>query len=129
MTPPSLLKQWISEMATHAPSLRVCVYTGWKTLLEGVEKRTSANVKERKAKDKAKRKRDNDRVRAQTVQKYRRHAGGHRVKAESEDVHTSSDSENEDSDGVTGGDSLQHRTQRLFVDYIRAHDVVIATYK
>jgi E3 ubiquitin-protein ligase SHPRH len=114
-------------MATHAPSLRVCVYTGWKTLLEGVDRRTNSDAKERKAKDKAKRKKENDRVRAQTVQKYRKNASGNRVKMESDYSDMDSDDEDEDDDEL--GESLQQRTQKLFVDYVRAHDVVIATYK
>jgi E3 ubiquitin-protein ligase SHPRH len=117
-----LLKQWKSEMATHAPSLRVCVYTGWKSLLDGVEKRTSAGIRERK--DNAKRKRASDRARAQIKRKYRKDSEGGRVKVESDEE----GEEVDDDDDDPSAESLQHRTQRMFVDFVRAHDVVITTY-
>lgn len=121
MTPPSLLKQWVSEMATHAPSLKVCVYTGWKTLLDGVAKRSVVDRAENKARMSAKRKRDNDRQRAKTVRKYQKPTKGKGVKIEPEDP---SDSEDEE----LLVEDLQQRTQRMFVDFVRAHDVVITTY-
>jgi E3 ubiquitin-protein ligase SHPRH len=128
VTPPSLLKQWVAEMATHAPSLRVCVYTGWKGLLESVMKRTNKDRKSKEFKDVAKRKRDNDMARARNVKKYQRGNVGARVKVESD--HEDDDSEDSDSEELgVDEDSLQHRTQKLFVEYVQAHDVVITTYK
>ncbi|PVF98205.1 hypothetical protein CPB86DRAFT_825898 [Serendipita vermifera] len=32
VTPTSLQKQWIEEMRKHAPTLKVCVYDGWKSV-------------------------------------------------------------------------------------------------
>jgi E3 ubiquitin-protein ligase SHPRH len=122
VTPPSLLKQWVAEMATHAPSLRVCVYTGWKGLLASVEKRGAKDAKARNQSALAKRKKVNDRQRANTVRKYQRGTSG-RVKVEIEDEGDS------DEDEIEGGESLPVRTQRLFVEYVLAHDVVITTYK
>jgi E3 ubiquitin-protein ligase SHPRH len=115
-------------MATHAPSLRVCVYTGWKGLLESVMKRTNKDRKSKEVKDVAKRKRENDRARARNVQKYQRGNVGARVKVEPD--YEEDDSEDSDSEELgVDEDSLQHRTQKLFVEYVQAHDVVITTYK
>jgi len=114
-------------MATHAPSLRVCVYTGWKALLESVMKRSNKDRKSKEVKNLAKRRKDNDRARARNAQKYQRAGVGARVKMESdyEDDSDGSDSE----DLAVDEESLQHRTQKLFVEYVQAHDVVITTYK
>jgi E3 ubiquitin-protein ligase SHPRH len=123
VTPPSLLKQWVAEMATHAPSLRVCVYTGWKGLLASVEKRGAKSAKARTQTAVAKRKKVNDRARANTVKKYQRGGSGARVKVEF-------DSEGDsDDDDLADEESLPARTQKLFVEYVLAHDVVITTYK
>lgn len=110
-------------MATHAPGLRVCVYTGWKGLLAGVQKRGAQDVKARNQSTLTKRKNANDKKRAQTVRKYQRGSSGVRVKVEIED------DDDSDDEGTIGGESLQLRTQRLFVEYLLAHDVVITTYK
>ena len=110
-------------MATHAPSLRVCVYTGWKGLLASVEKRGAKDAKARNQSALAKRKKVNDRQRANTVKKYQRGTSGARVKVEIDDE------EDSDEDDLEGGESLPVRTQRLFVEYVMAHDVVITTYK
>ena len=127
MTPPSLLKQWVAEMATHAPSLRVCVYTGWKGLLASVKKRSAQSTKAKNQSTLAKRKKANDRQRAQTVKKYQRGTFGARVKIERDDDDYGEESDEDDD--MLGEESLPLRTQRLFVDYVRAHDVVITTYK
>jgi len=127
VTPPSLLKQWVAEMATHAPSLRVCVYTGWKGLLASVKKRGAHDTKARHQSTLAKREKDNDKKRARTVKKYQRGNSGARVKIELDDDEYGGDSDEED--GIMDEESLPLRTQRLFVDYVRAHDVVITTYK
>lgn len=123
MTPPSLLKQWVAEMATHAPSLRVCVYGGWKSLLDSVAKRTSMDVKDSKARVSAKRKRDNEMRRARTVQKYQKGTTGAAIKVET------GDEEDSDEENVAQSETLQQRTQRLFLEFVRAHDVVITTYQ
>ncbi|ORY26908.1 SNF2 family N-terminal domain-domain-containing protein [Naematelia encephala] len=116
VTPPSLLKQWVSEIQRHAPTLRVCVYDGWRALQKSVEKMQAATIKQRAAK---KRKRT-ERFRTKTAQKYRRLNGGP-VKSES----LKSESESDESDSE---DSLLDMTQREFLNYVRAHDVVITTY-
>ena len=108
-------------MATHAPTLRVCVYTGWKTLLDGVGKRVIADRADHKNRLSAKRKRQNDRQRANTVKKYQKTTKGKSVKIEPEETSDSEDDE-------LPVEDLQQRTQRLFVDFVRAHDVVITTY-
>ena len=110
-------------MATHAPSLRVCVYTGWKGLLASVEKRGAKSAKARNQSALAKRKKVNDRARANTVNKYQRGTSGARVKVEFEDDGDSDD------DDLDGEEPLPVRTQKLFVEYVLAHDVVITTYK
>lgn len=97
------------------------MYTGWKSLLDGVAKRVVSDRVEQKNRLSAKRKKDNDRQRANTVRKYQKTTRGKSIKIEPEDV---SDSENEE----PPVEDLQQRTQRLFVDFVRAHDVVIATY-
>jgi E3 ubiquitin-protein ligase SHPRH len=121
VTPPSLLKQWVAEMATHAPTLRVCVYAGWKSLLDGVAKRVVTDKASHKSRLVAKRKRDNDRQRASTVRKYQKTTRGKSIKIEPGDTPDSEDEE-------LPVEDLQQRTQRLFVDFVRAHDVVITTY-
>jgi E3 ubiquitin-protein ligase SHPRH len=110
-------------MATHAPSLRVCVYTGWKGLLASVEKRGANSAKARNQSAVAKRKKVNDRARANTVKKYQRGTSGARVKVEFDDEGDSDD------DDLADEESLPARTQKLFVEYVLAHDVVITTYK
>lgn len=131
VTPPSLLKQWISEIHTHAPGVRVCVYEGWKTLQKVVEKYVNAATRERQRKEKldAKRKRTNDILRRQTIKKYQKGADGRKVKIEpdSEDEFEPNLDEDEEEGERLDGDILE-TTQRLFVDYVRGHDIVITTY-
>ena len=97
------------------------MYTGWKGLLEGVAKRVTSDRVEQKNRLSARRKRENDRQRANNVRKYQKTTRGRSVKIEPEEV---SDSEDEE----PPVEDLQQRTQRLFVDFVRAHDVVITTY-
>lgn len=59
------------------------------------------------------------------MRKYSRTNGGARVKVESDDEDEDADEEEE----TTGQESLLEITQRQFVEYVRAHDVVITTYK
>ncbi|KAK8846764.1 hypothetical protein IAR55_005852 [Kwoniella newhampshirensis] len=126
VTPPSLLKQWVSEMQRHAPSLRICVYEGWKSLQRGVEKQRAARLKAQGVKAQAEKKRKNAQFRNQTRKKYAKSKGGDRIKQESD---------NEDDDDViaTQASVVEEEgtlqvTQRQFVEYVRAHDVVITTY-
>jgi len=87
-----------------------------------VEKRGAKSAKARNQSALAKRKKVNDRARANTVKKYQRGTSGGRVKVEIDDEGDS----DEDDDGE---ESLPVRTQKLFVEYVLAHDVVITTYK
>jgi E3 ubiquitin-protein ligase SHPRH len=115
-------------MATHAPSLRVCVYTGWKVLLASVQKRGKVDSKARRLSDIAKRRRQNDKARARNVKKYQKENSGARVKVEA-GADDGNDEDSDEDDDMSDEESLQRRTQRLFVDYVLAHDVVITTYK
>ncbi|WVQ69001.1 uncharacterized protein L199_007213 [Kwoniella botswanensis] len=114
VTPPSLLKQWVSEMQRHAPTLRVCVYEGWKSLQKGVEKQRSARMKAAEAE----KKRKAVAFRDQTRNKYARNNASRRVKVE---VDVNGNDEEEEG-------TLQV-TQRQFVEYVRAHDIVVTTYQ
>ena len=87
-----------------------------------MEKRGAKNAKARNQSALAKRKKVNDRARANTVKKYQRGSSGARVKVEIDDE---GDSDEDDE----GEESLPVRTQKLFVEYVLAHDVVITTYK
>jgi E3 ubiquitin-protein ligase SHPRH len=122
-------------MRTHAPHLRVCVYEGWRTLQRGVERQKAATNRSINAKIEAKRKRQSESLRRSTVKKYSRTNGGSRVKIESDDEGENEDEdedEDEDDEGndvKAGHESLLEVTQRQFVEYVRAHDVVITTYK
>jgi E3 ubiquitin-protein ligase SHPRH len=136
VTPQSLLKQWVAEMRTHAPHLRVCVYEGWRTLQRGVERQKAAANRSINAKIEAKRKRQSESLRRSTVRKYSRTNGGARVKIESDDEdedegegEDEDEDEDEGDDVKTGHESLLEVTQRQFVEYVWAHDVVITTYK
>ncbi|WWC67711.1 uncharacterized protein I206_101623 [Kwoniella pini CBS 10737] len=78
VTPPPLLKQWVAEMEKHAPSLRVCVYEGWKSLQKGVEKQRAARMRAAEAE----KKRKAVEFRDQTRTKYSRSNASRRVKVE-----------------------------------------------
>jgi E3 ubiquitin-protein ligase SHPRH len=112
-------------MASHA-HLRVCVYEGWRTLQRGVERQREATSRSINAKMKEKRKRESESLRRSTVKKYSRTNGGARIKVESDDEDADEDEEDQ---VTTGQESLLEVTQRQFVEYVRAHDVVITTYK
>ncbi|WVQ97832.1 hypothetical protein IAU59_004947 [Kwoniella sp. CBS 9459] len=123
VTPPSLLKQWVAEMQRHAPTLRVCVYDGWKSLQKGVDKQRAARLKAQGAKAEAYRKRKAEQLRNQTRAKYAKQFDGTRAKSEVEDE----EFEIKDEEPVEEEGTLQV-TQRQFVEYVRAHDVVVTTY-
>ncbi|WRT65006.1 uncharacterized protein IL334_001947 [Kwoniella shivajii] len=121
VTPPSLLRQWVSEMQRHAPTLRVCVYEGWKSLQKGVEKQRAARMKAAEAN----KKRQAVAFRNETRNKYVKPNGGGKIKVESG---------GEDDDDVKPGNGGAEEgtlqvTQRQFVEYVRAHDVVVTTYQ
>ncbi|WVF70051.1 hypothetical protein IAT40_004838 [Kwoniella sp. CBS 6097] len=116
VTPPSLLKQWVAEMQRHAPTLRVCVYEGWRSLQKGIDKQRAARLKAEGSKAEATRKRKAEQLRNQTRAKYARKFDGTRVKSEPEEVEVIEIDEEKEG-------TLQV-TQRQFVEYVRAHDVV-----
>nr|XP_019047438.1 E3 ubiquitin-protein ligase SHPRH [Kwoniella bestiolae CBS 10118]OCF26368.1 E3 ubiquitin-protein ligase SHPRH [Kwoniella bestiolae CBS 10118] len=126
VTPPSLLKQWVSEMQRHAPTLRVCVYEGWKSLQKGVEKQRAARMKvvevEKKRKAVA--------FRDQTRSKYAKSNASRRVKVENDRDPIEIDDDDEVKPELQEEEegTLQV-TQRQFVEYVRAHDVVVTTYQ
>ncbi|WWD22076.1 hypothetical protein CI109_106565 [Kwoniella shandongensis] len=123
VTPPSLLKQWVSEMQRHAPSLRICVYEGWKSLQKGVEKQRAARLKAQGAKNDAAKKRKNAQFRNQTRKKYAKSNGGARVKQESdeedgeEDVAVVVDVEEEVSQDLKVAVPVPPRSRRATANY------------
>jgi E3 ubiquitin-protein ligase SHPRH len=106
--------------------MRVCVYEGWKSLQKGLEKQRAAyNTARTKSQ-----KRNNEEFRKETVRKYARLNGGRRVKVEieSDSAYSEQDEEEDSLDSDFVEESSLERTRRLFVDYVRAHDVVVTTY-
>lgn len=135
VTPPSLLKQWVTEMRRHAPGLRICVYEGWRPLLRGIEARREVARRDLRLKREAAAKRKREAARVQTVRKYAKGAGGARIKREgSSENGEVIEIEDDEVDGGRGGDelgdaSLTEITERAFIEYVRGHDVVITTYR
>lgn len=129
VTPLPLLQQWVNEMHNHAPSLRICVYPGWKVLMAQLEAKRKDARNARKKRDASELKRKTKRMRNETRAKYAKGRNGDRVKVEME----SSDDSDEEEDGNDGSEephlSLLALTQQAFLDYIRGHDVVITTYQ
>lgn len=125
VTPLPLLKQWVAEMAKHAPSLRVCVYPGWKPLIDQVSATRKKAVREREINVKREQKRKNTRVRNETRAKFAKGNGGQGINMaiEVEDA-----SDEEDKPDISD-ESLLELTQRMWIDYVRGHDVVITTYQ
>lgn len=107
------------------------MYPGWKALQNIVDKRRSAAVSAHK---RAKRYRSaGETFRNKTVRKYQKL--NHREKIKREGTLSSSseeDSEDEIQFQGTGKEGEPESSleicQRLFVDYVRAHDVVVTTY-
>jgi E3 ubiquitin-protein ligase SHPRH len=130
VTPLPLLKQWISELATHAPSLRVCVYPGWSFLIQQVRTKRKAEVKAHEKREANKLKRKNTKFRNQTRAKYAKGSKG-KVAVEQEDESESEDDSEDEADEVPEDslDSLLQATQRYWLDYVRSHDVVISIYQ
>ncbi|EIW68737.1 hypothetical protein TREMEDRAFT_71902 [Tremella mesenterica DSM 1558] len=123
ITPPSLLKQWVAEMKKHAPTLRVCVYGGWKSLQKGILKRQDEYRKRIEVKDKLKRKRESEATRNKIVTKYTKSRRGEKVKVEIEEQEDIKPGEQDLDEGA-----VLPLTQKGFIDYLRAHDIVITTY-
>lgn len=97
----------------------MCVYEGWKSLQQGVEKQRDARRTARARKELEQKKRKAAAFRGQTRRKYAKGNAGLAIKMES-------DEENQGDEQEEG--TLQV-TQRQFVDYVRAHDVVVTTYQ
>ena len=113
-------------MRKHAPSLRVCVYEGWKSLQKGIEKEHAATVKRSLKSTERKKRRASEKLVRKTSRKYAKKNGGGRGKRQSDINEMSSDSESEEE--VQEESSLEI-CQRRFVEYVRLHDVVVTTYK
>ena len=128
VTPLPLLKQWIAELATHAPSLRVCIYPGWNNLIQQVRAKRAAAVKSYQRREAAERKRKNTKFRNETRAKYARTASG-RVKVEHEEESEDEDEDEDDDTSEAALDSLLQATQRSWVEYVRSYDVVLTTYQ
>jgi len=96
------------------------VYEGWKSLQKGIQTQRSANVQ---AFDRAmlhKKRKHGSAFMKKTVNKYQKLNEGESVKMESEE-------EDEEEEEVTNESSLEI-CQRQFVEYVRAHDIVLTTY-
>ncbi len=112
-------------MHAHSPHLRVCVYEGWKLLQKGVQQERAAHNKVHAATQKRK----NEDFRNQTISKYTRLNGSRRVKVETpSDSDYTGSSETPAIDAEVEKESTLDSTQRMFVDYVRAHDVVVTSY-
>ena len=121
VTPPSLLRQWVDKIRRHAPTLRVCVYEGWKSLQDGISSQRNANVQAVNRALLNKKRKSDEAFRKSTVKKYQRLNNGEPVKVESDD-------DDKDEEEVKDESSLEI-TQRQFVEYVRAHDIVLTTYE
>lgn len=126
VTPLPLLKQWVTEMRTHAPGLRIGVYPGWKVLISQIAAKRKETAKEREKHEAQKLKRKNVKFRNKTRTKYSRGHDGSKVKVELE---SESESEDEVIASSTPEDSLLDLVQRAWLDYLRGHDVIITTYQ
>jgi E3 ubiquitin-protein ligase SHPRH len=148
-----LLKQWINEIHHHAPAVRVCVYEGWKPLQDSARKKLAAVNKVPEKRNANNKRKKQEQERSATVEKYAKRLkgkGGAAVPAVSttrssrqtsiasadlgtvasnkdETIDMDCDDEGEkDMDDVS---TLLQVTQREFLRYVRAHDVVITTYQ
>ncbi|BEI82473.1 hypothetical protein CcaverHIS002_0303410 [Cutaneotrichosporon cavernicola] len=127
VTPLPLLQQWVSEMNTHAPNLRICVYPGWKALITQLRAKRKEIAKAQRQREVESLKRKSKKMRNSTRRKYAKGRNSERVDVEME---SSDESDDEDETGNDGAHStLLALTQQAFLDYVRGHDVVITTYQ
>lgn len=87
---------------------------------QGVEKQRDARRKARARKELEQKKRKAAAFRGQTRRKYAKGNDGLAIKMESDEENYQDDEQEEGTLQVT---------QRQFVDYVRAHDVVVTTYQ
>lgn len=95
------------------------MYDGWKSLQKGIETQRQAGKHAEMKNNELKKRKANEQLRRKTVKKYARGENGEPIKAEEEEEEVVPD--------VVAESSLDI-CQRQFVDYVRAHDVVITTY-
>jgi E3 ubiquitin-protein ligase SHPRH len=127
VTPLPLLQQWVSEMNNHAPNLRICVYPGWKELVNQLQLKRQAAARAQQKREAESRKRKSKKWRNNTRRKYAKGRNNERVDVEME---SSDESEDEDTTANDGTHStLLALTQQAFLEYVRGHDVVITTYQ
>ena len=108
------------------------MYEGWRSLQKGIDRRHYEQIKARKISTESKRKRNNERFRQQTIRKYSKSNNGGRVKKDPDASYgddSDADPNDSESEDETPLESMIEICQREFVAYVRAHDVVITTYK
>ncbi|KAJ7595983.1 SNF2 family N-terminal domain-containing protein [Mycena floridula] len=104
VTPPALASQWVDEIATHAPSLKVLVYDGWSKLKIPINAKQVEEERQRRIRLDKKAQKASSKARGQAVKKE-----------------NSQDKENMD----------RHRPDEEILDwcnYVNQFDVVITTY-
>ena len=129
VTPSVLLKQWVSEIQTHAPGLRVCVYEGWKKLQDGIRRQQSSQNKSNGAKPGDKKRKATEALRKKVVKKYSNGKG--QANGEEDEEGGAEYVEEPVKEEATSADplSLLEVTQVEFEKYVRVHDIVICTYQ
>jgi E3 ubiquitin-protein ligase SHPRH len=101
--------------------MRVCVYQGWQSLQKAIKRQRDSNIRAVTEALENKKRKSSASFRARTVKKYKMLNGDASVKQEVEEAVV-------DDPEVEDVSSLEI-CQRQFVEYVRAHDVVLATYK
>lgn len=121
ITPPPLLQQWVAEIRRHCPTMRVCVYQGWQSLQKAIKRQRDLNVRAVTEALELKKRKSLEIFTAKTVKKYKMLNGAVLIKSEHEEAE-------EEEPAVQDVSSLEI-CQKQFVEYVRAHDVVLTTYK
>lgn len=127
VTPLPLLQQWVSEMNNRAPNLRICVYPGWKALINQLTAKRKEFARAQRQREVESRKRKSKQMRNNTRRKYAKGRNNEHV-----DVEMESSDESEGEEEMADDEahpSLLALTQRAFLDYVRGYDVVITTYQ
>ena len=97
------------------------MYEGWKSLQKGIQAQRNATIQAVSRAELSKKRKSDAAFRLNILKKYQRLNGNERVKVESSE-------EAEEVDEVRDESSLEI-CQRQFVEYVRAHDIVLTTYK